>query len=143
MSTADSTVSPNERALRFMFSKVEIVTRIGLELLEWDSSSARVRMPFSSFIDNRSGTPLGGAIATLIDITGAAAVWAGHDFSMGGKHATANMSINFSWAGRGEDLIAVARCVRRQAELNFVNVVVETASGRAAATALMTFRVVA
>jgi uncharacterized protein (TIGR00369 family) len=141
MGAADSVVSPNERALRFMFSKVEIVTRIGLELLEWDDSSARVRMPFSSFIDNRSGTPLGGAIATLIDITGAAAVWAGHDFSLGGKHATVSMSINFVGAGRGEDLIAMGRCIRRQAELNFVNVEVQTASGRAAATALMTFRV--
>ena len=142
MKQLEPETSPNERALLFMFSRVEIVTHIGLELLDWGEDFARVRMPFSSFIDNRSGTALGGAIATLIDIAGAASVWAGHDFSQGGKHATVGLSINFIGAGRQQDLIATARCLRRQRELNFVQVDVETESGVLAATAQMTFRVV-
>ena len=95
-----------------------------------------------SLIDNRSGTALGGAIATLIDIAGAAVVWAGHDFAKGGKHATVNLSITFMASARGQALIADARCIRRQREFNFVCVDVRSEVGTMVASALMTFRVV-
>ena len=38
--------SRNERTLGFLFSEVELVRQLGLELVQWDEQSARVRMPF-------------------------------------------------------------------------------------------------
>ena len=143
--TADSRHQVDDRssrALQYLFSEVELVRHLDLQLVDWDEHSARVRMPFSAAIDNRSGTPLGGALATLVDIAGAAAVWAGHDFSKGGRHATVSISINFVGAARNEAVLATARCVRRQQELTYVSVDVESESGRIVANGLLTFRVV-
>jgi uncharacterized protein (TIGR00369 family) len=131
------------RALNFMFSKVEIVRALGIELLTWDENTVRTRMPYTALADNGSRTPLGGATATLVDITGAAAVWAGHDFSNGSRHATVGMSINYLSASREEAQVATATCIRRGKDLNFVNVEVHTEeSARLTTSAMMTFRIV-
>jgi uncharacterized protein (TIGR00369 family) len=134
--------SPNERALRFMFSKVDIIRHLELELISWNAEEARVRMPCTPRSDNGSGTPLGGVIATLIDVAGAAAVWAGHDFSLGRKHATISLSIDFIGSGRGEDLLATGRCLRRHRDLTFVSIEVRSITDRLIGTALMTFRII-
>jgi len=132
-----------QRALSAMFSEVGIVNSLELELLDWGDSHARVRMPYTDCADNRSGTPLGGAIATLADMAGAAAVWAGHDFANGTKHATVSLTLNFMGAPGKTPIVAEARCARRARELNFVNIEVATEDGsRKIASALMTFRVV-
>jgi uncharacterized protein (TIGR00369 family) len=129
-------------SLNYMFKKVPFVTRLGLELVEWEQEgTVVVRMPYVDFTDNGGKTPHGGAIATLIDTTGAASVWNGHDYERGTRGSTVSIAVNYVGAPRDETIIATGTCVRRAKELNFANVSAVTESGRQVADAVMTYRI--
>lgn len=136
--------SRHERSLRYMFSKVPFITALGLELVEWAEQEDHVvvRMPVNALADNGGGTPHGGAIATLLDTTGAAAVWNGHDYERGTRGSTVSMTVNYLGAARGEAVIATGRCVRRARELNFATIDAVSESGRPVASAVLTYRIV-
>ncbi len=126
-----------------MFSKVPFVTTLGLELVEWATEEGLVvvRMPFRELVDNGGGTPHGGAVATLLDTTGAAAVWNGHDYDRGTQGSTVSLAVNYLGAARKETVIATGRCVRRAKELNFATVEAVSESGRPVASAVLTYRI--
>lgn len=86
--------------------------------------------------------PARGAIATLLDTTGAAAVWNGHDYERGTRGSTVSLTVNYLGAARNEAVIATGRCVRRAKELNFATVEAVSESGRTVASAVMTYRIV-
>lgn len=131
-------------ALRIMFSGSPFITALGMELVSVDEGGdgVTVRMPFSGTVDNGGGTPHGGAIASLVDTAGAAAVWAGHDFANGSKASTVSLTVNFVGAGRDRDLVATARVVRRAKELAFAEISVATDEGRAVASGVLVYRIV-
>lgn len=130
------------KSLRFMFSKVPFTKVVGLELVDWSETDvAVVKMPYTETVDNSGGTAHGGAIATLIDVTGAAAAWNGHDYDNGTRGATVSMTVNYTGAARGEALIATGRCVRRARELNFTDINVVSESGRSVATGTLIYRI--
>lgn len=141
--TDDELRSRHGKSLRYMFNKVPFVSALGLELLEWEAEEGRVtvRMPFRELADNGGGTPHGGAVATLMDTAGAAAVWNGHDYDRGTRGSTVSLTINYLGAARGEAVIATAHCTRRAKELNFVAVEATSESGRPVANAVMTYRI--
>jgi uncharacterized protein (TIGR00369 family) len=130
------------KSVRFTFTKVPFVREVGLELVDASEVDVVVaKMPYSDKIDNSGKTPHGGAIATLIDSTGSAAAWNGHDYDKGVRGATVTLTVNFIGGSRQETVIATGRCVRRAKELNFVEVSVATESGRPVATGLMIYRI--
>jgi uncharacterized protein (TIGR00369 family) len=126
-----------------MFSKVPFVSALGLELVDWETEEGRVvvRMPYQELADNGGGTPHGGAVATLLDTTGAAAVWNGHDYDRGSRGSTVSLTVNYLGTARDEAVIATGRCVRRAKELNFAVVDAVSESGRPVASAVMTYRI--
>jgi uncharacterized protein (TIGR00369 family) len=131
------------KSLRYMFTKVPFVTALGLELLEWEEQEdlAVVRLPFLPLADNGGGTPHGGAVATLMDTTGAAAVWNGHDYERGTRGSTVSLTVNYLGTARDEAVLATGRCVRRARELNFATVEAVSESGRPVASAVLTYRI--
>jgi uncharacterized protein (TIGR00369 family) len=130
------------KSLRYMFSKVPFVSALGLELVDWETEDqVIVRMPFRELADNGGGTPHGGAVATLLDTTGAAAVWNGHDYDRGTRGSTVSLTVNYLGTARDEAVIATGRCVRRAKELSFATVEAVSESGRPVASAIMTYRI--
>ena len=138
-------VSENEerraKSLRYMFSKVPFTTALRIELVEWGPDGVVLRMPYTELVDNAGGTFHGGAVATLLDNAGAAAVWAGHDYSKGTSASTVSLSINYLGSGRGQELIARATCLRRARELNFVDIDVKGADGKPVANGVLVYRI--
>ncbi|MCH5677569.1 PaaI family thioesterase [Streptomyces gilvus] len=126
-----------------MFSKVPFIRALGLELVEWEGQEGVVvvRMPWADMADNGGGTPHGGAVATLLDTTGAAAVWNGHDYERGTRGSTISLTVNYLGAARNEAVVATGRCVRRARELNFATVEAVSESGRPVASCVMTYRI--
>jgi uncharacterized protein (TIGR00369 family) len=124
-----------------MFTKVPFTAALGIVLQEASPDGVVLRMPYSDLVDNASGTFHGGAVATLVDNAGAAAVWAGHDYSRGTKASTVSLTVNYLGAGRDSDLIARARCVRRARELNFVEIEVAGEDGRRVASGVLVYRI--
>ncbi|PPJ33754.1 PaaI family thioesterase [Nocardia nova] len=130
------------RSMRYIFSRVPLTAELGIELVDWSTpDTVTTRMAYSKLVDNGSGTPHGGAIATLIDTTGSAAVWNGHDHERGIRGMTVSMTINYIAAAREEVVVATGRCVRRARELNFCQVVVTTDSGRIIADGSLIYRI--
>ena len=80
-------------------------------------------------------------IASLIDTTGAAAVWAGHDFDKGLRASTVSMTVNYTGRAAG-DLVATARCVRRGRDLAFSEITVEDTHNTLVATGTLVYRIV-
>ncbi len=106
---------------------------------------AVVRLPFHEQLCGGGKAYHGGVISSLIDLTGALATWCGHDDSKGMKASTVTLNVQFLSAALGQDIVARAEVKRRGKDLNFVDVVVETAddSKKLIATGSMVYRIAA
>jgi uncharacterized protein (TIGR00369 family) len=105
--------------------------------------NASVRLPFHEQLCGGGQAYHGGVISSLIDLTGALAAWCGHDASRGMKASTVTLNVHFLSAALGQDIIAKAQVKRRGKELNFVDIVVETAdeARKLIATGTMVYRI--
>lgn len=113
---------------------------LGLELVGADEDCVRVRLAFRPEITTYADVVHGGAIAGLVDAAATAAVWASPSIAQGSRGATVGFSLNFTAAGRGQDLTAVARVRRRGREISTVEVSVLDTSGTEVAVALATYK---
>lgn len=106
---------------------------------------AVVRLPFHKQLCGGGKAYHGGVISSLIDLTGALATWCGHDASKGMKASTVTLNVQFLSAALGQDIVARAEVKRRGKDLNFVDVVVETAdeAKKLIATGTMVYRIAA
>lgn len=128
--------------MRAIMLETPYIKGLGILIEEWSPHGVRFRLHFAEQLSNDGVVYHGGAIASLVDTTGAAAVWAGHDFDKGARAATVSMTINYLGAGRQSDLLAEARCVKRGKDLAFSEIRVSDADGRPVATATLVYRIV-
>lgn len=142
MALSDEEQQQRRAAARDLMFRTPYIERLGLVAEEWGEDGVRVRLPFGPALTNDGRVLHGGAVASLVDTAGAAAVWAGHDFDKGARAATVNVSINYLGAAVESDLVAEARCVRRGRELAFAEISVADAGGKPVASGLLTYRVV-
>lgn len=129
-------------AVRDLMFKTPYIEGMGMVAEEWTEAGVRIRLPFDKKLSNDGRVFHGGAIGSLMDTAGAAAVWAGHDFDKGAKAATVNMSISYLGAAYENDLVAEARCVKRGKELAFSEIRVTDAEGKPVATGTLVYRIV-
>lgn len=131
------------QAVRELMFATPYIERMGMVVDEWGEEGVRIRLPFDAKLSNDGRVLHGGAVASLVDTAGAAAVWAGHDFDKGTKAATVNMAVNYLGAAYAADLVATARCVKRGKELAFSEISVADADGKPVASGVLTYRIVA
>jgi uncharacterized protein (TIGR00369 family) len=129
-------------ALRDQMTQTPYIGGLRIVVEEWSSAGARLRLPFAAELTNDGQAFHGGVIASLVDTAGAAAVWAGHDFDKGMRAATVSLTVNYTGAGRGTDLVADAVCVKRGKDLAFSEIRVSDPDGRGIATATLVYRIV-
>lgn len=129
-------------ALRDSMVKTPYIKGLGIVIERWEPDGVRLRLPFAPALTNDGSAHHGGAVASLMDTAGAAAVWAGHDFDKGMRAATISMTINYVGAGRGTDLVAAAVCVKRGKDLAFSEIHVGDPDGRGIATGTLVYRIV-
>lgn len=130
-------------AVRHFMFKTPYIEAMGMVPEEWTEAGVRIRLPFDAKLSNDGRVFHGGAIASLMDTAGAAAVWAGHDFDKGAKAATVNMAINYLGATYEKDLVAEARCVKRGKELAFSEIRITDVNGKPVASGTLVYRIVA
>jgi uncharacterized protein (TIGR00369 family) len=140
-------LSPEEQHQRRAFLREQMprtpfIAGLGVVIDEWSPEGVRLRLPFAPSLTNDGQAYHGGAVAALMDTAGAAAVWAGHDFDKGTRAATVSMTVNYTGAGRGCDLVADAVCVKRGRDLAFSDIRVSDADGRSVATGSLVYRIV-
>lgn len=142
MALTDEEQHERREAVRDLMFSTPYIEGLGMVVERWEGDGVRIRLPFAERLSNDGRVFHGGAIASLTDTAGAAAVWAGHDFDRGTRAATVNMSVNYLGAAYGSDLVAEARCVKRGKELAFSEIAIADAEGKPVASGLLTYRIV-
>ena len=126
-----------------MYPNVPFQNLLGIEVLDVSLNKAVVRMPFKPELTGGGNAYHGGAISSLLDLTGALASWSNHNQEKGMKASTVSLTVNYLSASLGKDLIATGEAVKRGKELIFCEVLIqEEVSGKAVANGTMIYRIV-
>jgi uncharacterized protein (TIGR00369 family) len=119
------------------------ISRLGLSVELAHAGETRLAMPFHAGHADAAGAVHEGALAALIDTTGALASWSLTGLDMRFKASTVGIHVNYHQPAVGEPVVAHARTLRRNNEM-FLNQV--TVSGRTTgtivATGSVTYRIV-
>jgi uncharacterized protein (TIGR00369 family) len=121
---------------------VPFIKSLGMRITRMRDGHAILRMPFTAEKTDHEGAAHEGAVAALVDTTGAMASWSVVGIDLRYKASTVGIHVSFHAPARG-DLVAEARTWRRNDEI-FLNQVVasEAGSGRVVATGAVTYRIV-
>ena len=122
---------------------VPFMARLGLDIVHMRDGRSRIVMPFNPAHADDGGAVHEGALAALLDTSGAMASWSitGIDFHY--RASTVGMHVNYHAPAERADVIAHARTLRRNDEI-FLNTVMLTGrdSGRLVASGSVTYRIV-
>lgn len=125
-----------------IFPDVPFQKLLGIEVVEVIAERAIVCLPFRPDLTGGNNTFHGGAISSLLDLTGALAAWSGHNPENGMRAAMVSMTVNYLAAAQGKDIIATANVVKRGKELIFLEVsIYEKESRKLIANGSMIYRI--
>ena len=122
---------------------VPFMSRLGLAITYMREGRSRITMPYAAAYGDDGGALHEGAIAALVDTTGAMASWSitGIDFRY--KASTVGIHVSYHAPAVGEDVVAVGQTLRRNNEIFLNEVAVRGAtSNRLLATGAVTYRIV-
>jgi len=125
------------------FVMVPFIARLGMEVEHAHDGQAVLYMPFTPENTDRDAAVHEGALAALIDTTGALASWSIVGLNFSYKASTVGIHVNYHTRAPHEAIVAHARTLRRNNEI-FLNSV--TVSGRESgivvASGAVTYRIV-
>ncbi len=125
------------------FVMLPFVARLGIQVERAHDGNAILAMPFLRAHGDADGAPHEGALAALIDTTGALASWSITGLNFSYKASTVGLHVNYHDRAPGEAVLADARTVRRNNEIFLNHVTVRArGSGRVVATGSVTYRIV-
>jgi uncharacterized protein (TIGR00369 family) len=101
---------------------------------------ASLRLPFANSLITIGNTMHGGAIASLIDTAAMVAAWADEAVPENLRGTTVSLSITYLAPAEGEDIQATARVLRRGRSLVYLDVEVQSVSGKSIARGLVTYK---
>jgi uncharacterized protein (TIGR00369 family) len=118
------------------------VGHLGMELREIEDDRAVLALPFRDEVVTIGDVVHGGAISALIDTAAMAAAWSAIEFEQPPRGTTVGLTVDFLSAGRGAELLADARVLRRGSSLCFCEVRVRSAAGdhELVASGLVTYK---
>lgn len=112
---------------------------VGLEVEEVRIDYCRMRLPWRPELTQPAGVVHGGAIATLIDSVVVPAIGSGYEQRQG--FVTVDMQLQYRGAVVEEDMIGEGWVTVRGRSVVFCEAEVLTASGKAVAKGMLTYRV--
>jgi len=116
---------------------------LGMEFVEGGEGYAKLRLRFQKENSTAGDALHGGAIASLIDTTGAMAAWTTAEIlSPRYFGSTVGVNVNYLSAIIGEDAFAEGRVLKRGKEIIYCDVRVETESGKLVAQGSVVYRII-
>lgn len=124
-----------------VLARSPFATPLAIEVVKAETDRVVMRLPFRPDLATVGSIVHGGAIATLIDIAGAAASASGiaDGETVGG--ATANLTVAYLAAADGSDLTAEAQVIQRGRSQTVSDVFVRDGEGRLIAKGMVTSRI--
>jgi uncharacterized protein (TIGR00369 family) len=117
------------------------VKYLGIQLVELQPDSAVLSLPFTEPLITIGATVHGGAIASLIDTAAMVAAWSAAEVPANMRGVTVGLTITYLAAAEREDLVAVARVLRRGRSLVYLDVDVKSSSEVLVAKGLVTYKI--
>lgn len=134
-------MSPLETIIRERIAASPLAKLLGLEFVSMEKDRVTLRLPFRPEVTTVADIVHGGAIAALIDTTATAAAWSGVEVErQAPRGTTIGLTINYLSAGRGSDLTAEGRVVRRGKTIIFCEVNVTDTAGARVAQSVVTYK---
>lgn len=124
-----------------VLGKSPFASMLGIEIAEAEPDRVLVRLPFRPDLATVGTIVHGGAIATLIDIAGAAASGSGLDGNDVTGGATSQIDVAYLVAADGCDLLAEARVIQRSKSQTVSDVFVRDGEGGLIAKGMVTSRI--
>jgi uncharacterized protein (TIGR00369 family) len=137
---------PQQRNLDRIRKVIEFMPftkHLGMEFVEGAEGYARIRLRYQDENSTTGRALHGGAIASLIDTTGAMAAWTtsriGTPEFFG---STVGVNVNYLSGAIGEDIFAEGRVLKRGKEIIYSDVRVTNGDGKLLAQGTVTYRIV-
>lgn len=125
------------------FTAAPFMSRLGIAARQAGDGAARAGLPWQAGNTDAAGALHPGAVAALVDTTGALASWSLVPLDARNKASTPALHVAWHAAARDEGVTAAATVVRRTDELFQSTVTVHgDVSGRLVATGTVTYRIV-
>jgi uncharacterized protein (TIGR00369 family) len=114
---------------------------LSIELVALEPGQATLRLPYDRTVTTIGTVVHGGAIATLLDSAGAAAAWSDAEVPTTVRGTTVSLAVSYLAAADDEDVLATARVLSRGRSLVHLDIDATTASGKAVAKGLATYKI--
>jgi uncharacterized protein (TIGR00369 family) len=122
---------------------VPFMASLGLSITHMRDGHAILHMPFTAEKADHGEVMHEGALAALVDTSGAMASWSVTGLDLRYKASTVGIHVNYHTPARREDVVAEARTWRRNDEIFLNRVTVSAGSSRrVVATGSVTYRIV-
>ncbi|WP_032370016.1 PaaI family thioesterase [Rhodococcoides fascians] len=142
--TANEVLAPDSgsAAMTMFLPQSPFVQQLGIELVDIDEGTARLRLPYRDELSTVGQMLHGGVIAGCIDIGIMTAAWAGSEVPQKLRGVTVSMSVQFMEPVYAEGVDIVGTRIHAGRSLNTCRVdIVGTESGRLVATGTGTYKV--
>ena len=139
----EETKQNNYNRIRKVVAAMPFTQRLGIEFVEGREGYAKLRLRFQKENSTAGDALHGGAIASLIDTTGAMAAWTTAEIlSPRSFGSTVGVNVNYLSAVIGEDAFAEGQVLKRGKEIIHCDVRVANASGKLCAQGTVVYRII-
>jgi uncharacterized protein (TIGR00369 family) len=139
----DANTNENIERMRKVIALTPYMAHLGMELVEAGTGYARLRLRFQKENTTAAAALHGGAIASLIDTTGAMAAWTTAQIATPRYFgSTVGVTVNYLSAVIGEDCFADGRILKRGREIIYSDVRVTNEAGKLLAQGTVVYRII-
>ncbi len=139
----DSNVDANYERMAKVVALTPYMKHLGMEFVEAREGYAKLRLRFQKENTTAGDALHGGAIASLIDTTGAMAAWTTAEIlSPRYFGSTVGVNVNYLSGVIGEDAFAEGQVLKRGKEIIYADVRVTNGSGKLLAQGTVVYRII-
>ena len=140
MSTSGNRPQTRAEIIRQFLPTSPFVGHLGIQLTDMQPDVATLTLPFVDSLITIGTTIHGGAIASLIDTAAMVAAWSDASVPDNLRGTTVSLTVTYLAPAEHEDIQATARVLQRGRNMVFLDVEVQSISGKSIARGLVTYK---
>jgi uncharacterized protein (TIGR00369 family) len=138
-----ATAEKNLGRMAKVIEMTPFMKHLGMEFIEGSEGYARLKLRYQDENSTMGQALHGGAIASLIDTTGAMAAWTTAEIATPKYFgSTVGVNVNYLSGAIGEDIFAEGRILKRGKEIIYSDVKVTNGEGKLLAQGTVVYRIV-
>jgi len=139
----ETAVSKNYERIAKVIAMTPFMKHLGMEFMEGAEGYAKLRLRYQKENSTAGDALHGGAIASLIDTTGAMAAWTTAEIATPRYFgSTVGVNVNYLSGAIGEDIFAEGRVLKRGKEIIHSDVRVTNGDGKLLAQGTVIYRII-